>query len=327
MPPLSIIIPAYNYAAYLAEAVCSALAQDYGGEIEVLVVDDGSTDETPSVASSFGGKIRYQRKQNAGLSAARNTGMELASHDLVVFLDADDRLEPDAARRLVEVWTSRASPPVVVGAMGRMIDASGQWLNEEPPGSGDVREFSAEDFVLRNRFAPIVLAMRRHLMDLGGFDPALKASEDRDMWIRAATRGDVVMLDACLYRKRDHGTNMSRHAARQTEAILQVLAKARRNPAVVLPAHTWREAEAICLFQSARMHVAAGDCRTAVLQCARSIRLVPGLRCVHEVGYFPLFRIRFLILQLASLLRIRRGSNPDPGAPKSRSKEVTTPMA
>jgi glycosyltransferase involved in cell wall biosynthesis len=92
-PPVSIIIPAYNYARFLPEAIESALEQRYE-LIEVVVVDDGSTDETPQVAQLYGERIRYDRTPNRGLSAARNHGARLATGELIVFLDADNRLDP-----------------------------------------------------------------------------------------------------------------------------------------------------------------------------------------------------------------------------------------
>ena len=74
-PPVSILIPAYNYAAFLGATLESALAQDFDGEMEVLVVDDGSEDDTSGVVASFGSRVRYHWKKNAGLSAARNSAM------------------------------------------------------------------------------------------------------------------------------------------------------------------------------------------------------------------------------------------------------------
>lgn len=96
---VTVVIPAYNYEKYLGEAVDSALSQDYASNIEVLIIDDGSTDLTGEIALSYGSRVRYHRKINAGLSAARNTGMELAQYDKVLFLDADDVLEPSCVRR------------------------------------------------------------------------------------------------------------------------------------------------------------------------------------------------------------------------------------
>jgi hypothetical protein len=221
--------------------------------------------------------------------------MELARHDWVVFLDADDVLEVGAIQRLVEVRQALAGG-VVVGTLGWMIDAEGRRLGGQGKGDGRVEVFDAVDFVLRNRFSPVVLADRRVLLSLGGFDPLLQASEDRDMWIRAATAGRVLRLNERLHRKRDHGSNMSRHASRQTASILQVLEKAKRDPAVVLTAAIESRARAVCLFQSARMHLAAGDRREAVRQCLRSVRAQLWVGKPERLGLPRGFRCKFLIL-------------------------------
>ncbi|MEZ0387439.1 MAG: glycosyltransferase family 2 protein [Verrucomicrobium sp.] len=319
LPGVTIVVPVYNYEKFVAQALHSALAQTYTGEVEVLVVDDGSTDGTPGVVAGFGNQVRYYRKVNGGLSAARNTGMELARHDWVVFLDADDELEPHAVKELVRVHQSQSTPPVVVASLGRMIDGEGRWISLRPAqSSGEVQIFSAHDFVLRNRFAPIVLARRSVLLALGGFDPALKASEDRDMWIRAATAGPVAMLKSALHRKRDHGTNMSRHAVRQTQSIFQVLEKAGANPAVGLTSALRREAEAICLYQSARMHLAAGDRLEAMRQCCRSVIRRFWVRHAVQAGYPRGFRFRFLALGLAGFLR---------GSPKLTASGAVAPSS
>jgi hypothetical protein len=313
LPGVSIVIPVYNYERFVGQAIRTALAQAYAGELEVLVVDDGSTDGTPGIVAAFAPKITCHRKNNAGLSAARNTGMELARHEWVLFLDADDELEPQAVAELVQAQLNSDRKAVVVGSLGRMIDANGDWLS--PASSqvgGKVGTFTAHDFVLRNRFAPIVLANRKVLLSLGGFDPALKASEDRDMWIRAATAGPVLMLKSVLHRKRDHGTNMSRHAVRQTDSILQVLAKAAANPAVALASDLRREAESICLYQSARMHLAAGDRASAMRQCFRSVGRRFWVQHAAACGYPRGFRFRFLALGLLSLIR---GATNPPGQP------------
>lgn len=307
-PGITIVIPAYNYERYLAQAAQSALDQDYEGPLEILIVDDGSTDGTGDIARGFGDRVRYHRKANAGLSAARNTGMEIAAHDWVVFLDADDLLEPHAVRSLVGARDQSDPRPVVVGSLGRMIDAGGAFASGPAGLDGSLEEFTARDFALRNRFAPIVLADRRVLLGLGGFDPNLRASEDRDMWIRAATAGRVSRLNAALHRKRDHGSNMSRQAARQTESILQVLEKAAANPSAALDAATLRTARAVCLFQSARMHLAAGDGSEAVRQCLRSLAARWWLPNPASLGLPPFFRLKFLVLRMIGATRSTKGA-------------------
>ncbi len=273
---VTVIIPCYNYARFLPDAVESALAQSTPDlPLEVLVIDDGSSDDTAAVAARYGDRLRYHFQSNAGLSAARNTGMAQAAHELVVFLDADDLLAPGAVAALLAARAAQATTPVVLAGRDQPIGLDQQPLAPAPVTTGRVIPVPARLLVLRNRFAPGVLADRRVLLALGGFDPALRASEDRDLWIRAAARHPVALLDRVTLLKRDHGANMSRHAVQQTAAIEQVLAKAFNNPDLHLSAADRRLAQAVCCYQSALMHADAGDARTAARQMLRSIALYP----------------------------------------------------
>lgn len=292
---VTIVIPTYNYARFLPDAIESALMQSVpGGDVEVLVVDDGSTDDTPVVLARYSTQVRCVGQANAGLSAARNTGMREAQHDWVIFLDSDDMLAAGAAAALWQVRQKGGEAWAVVAGRDRAVDINGSFLAPAPPFTGGIIPVSARSFVLRNRFAPGVLADRRLLLELGGFDPALRASEDRDMWIRVAARHPVALLDQVTLLKRDHGANMSRAAARQTAAIEQVLSKAFANPDLHLTSSDRRLARAVCLYQSALMYSDAGEHHTAALQMLRSLLGCP-LGALKEAGVPPLSRLRGLV--------------------------------
>ena len=100
MTRLSAVIPVYNDAAHVGFAVESALRQE-GADLEVIVVDDGSADDTPQVLRSFGARIRAVRQENRGLPAARNAGIAIASGELLAFLDADDTWDPAKSRKQI----------------------------------------------------------------------------------------------------------------------------------------------------------------------------------------------------------------------------------
>jgi len=275
---VTVIIPAYNYARFLPEAIDSALAQaEPGLEVEVLVVDDGSTDETPEVAARYEGRIRYLRKENAGLSAARNTGMEEAAHELVVFLDADDRLAPRGVATLLAAREELDPKPAVLA--GRHLNFSSGTTSNEAPSTGgashQVIEITALDLIMRNRFSPTVLAERSKLLALDGFDPSLRASEDRDMWIRAAAKHRVAKLEHCVVQKRDHDLNMSKAAQQQTESMLRVLGKAFANPEICLSNRERRLALAVLNYQSALMFTDAGRPRAGSLRLVKSFCWYP----------------------------------------------------
>lgn len=300
---LTIVIPTYNYARFLPDAMESALSQSMpGGKVEVLVVDDGSTDDTPEVLARYSSRVRCVRQANAGLSAARNTGMREARHDWVIFLDSDDMLAPGAATALWEACQKGGESWAVIAGRDRPVDLHGSFMAPAPQTTGCLTPVSARSLVLRNRFAPAVLADRRCLLELGGFDPALRASEDRDMWIRVAARRPLAVLDQVTLLKRDHGSNMSRVAARQTAAIEQVLAKAFANPDLHLSARDRRMACAICLYQSALMYSDAGENRAAASQMLRSILGWP-LGALNDAGVPPFSRLRGLVGNWVKSLR------------------------
>ncbi len=291
---LTIVIPTYNYARFLPDAIESALVQSVlGGYVEVLVVDDGSTDDTPEVLARYSSRVRCVRQANAGLSAARNTGMREARHDWVIFLDSDDMLAPGAASALWDARQKDGESWAVVAGRDRPVDVHGSFMAPVPQATGCLIPVPARSLVLRNRFAPAVLADRRCLLELGGFDPVLRASEDRDMWIRVAARRPVAMLDQFILLKRDHGANMSRAAARQTAAIEQVLAKAFANPDLHLSARDRRLARAVCFYQSALMYSDAGEHRAAAWQMLRSLLGCP-LGALKDAGVPPFSRLRGL---------------------------------
>src|SRR5712672_3063531 len=102
MPKVSIIIPAYNQARFLGVAIESALRQTFS-DLEVIVIDDGSTDQTRQVAAGFGDRIRYIHQDNTGLPGARNRGIRESSGEYLCFLDSDDFYHPDKLQRQVEL--------------------------------------------------------------------------------------------------------------------------------------------------------------------------------------------------------------------------------
>jgi hypothetical protein len=186
MSIVSVIVPVHNGAEFVAEAVDSALAQTHR-ETEVVVVDDGSTDATPSILARYGSRLTVIRQPNRGLAAARNRALQTARGELVGLLDADDRWDA----RCLELGIARLAgcDRSVVGAFcgWRHIDRVGRPLLGAPaPRRGT---FGLRELVVHCFFHPSTVLLRRDdVLAAGGFDETLPAVEDWDLWLRLAAR-------------------------------------------------------------------------------------------------------------------------------------------
>ncbi|MGA2602767.1 MAG: glycosyltransferase family 2 protein [Verrucomicrobiia bacterium] len=214
-PLVSVVIPTYNYGHYICETVESALAQTYS-PVEIIVVDDGSTDDTRERLATYGNRVRYIRQQNRGLSAARNTGIQAAQGAFIALLDSDDLWLPDKLERQVAVAVHQPDAGLVASEAFTICE-DGQRLDfekERCPREG-FRELTVRDLLEFGAFSPSsVLTRRDALLDGGGFDEGLKAAEDLEMWIRIAVRSRVLRLNASLTGQREHSGSMSHQADR-----------------------------------------------------------------------------------------------------------------
>jgi glycosyltransferase involved in cell wall biosynthesis len=229
---VSIVIPCHNHARFLPDAIGSALAQSYE-DVEIIVVDDGSTDDSAAVASGFG--VRVVRQSNQGLSAARNAGLAASCGEVVIFLDADDRLRPEAACAGVAAL-QRA--PAAMMAVGRcvLIDEAGAPIRTDQP---RVTTGFYEELLRRNYiWTPALVAFRRRVFEeVGGFDPRVNPSADYDIYLRIAWRHDFAPHDTVVAEYRQHGANMSRNAVLMLDASLDVLRRQRQR--AFRTRHTW----------------------------------------------------------------------------------------
>lgn len=224
-PTIAVVIPAYNQATFLREAIESALSQTVA-PTEVIVVDDGSTDETAAVAGEFGARISYVRQSNQGLSAARNAGIAAASSDLVQLLDADDALHPRALELAREA--ARCFPTAGAFAGGwDEVDIAGRAFARvaAPPMTIDM--FHAFFDVARVGPASRYCLRRSALATVGLFDTRLGACEDWDMWLRMAAAGlEFVALPEATLRYRNYATSMSKRPSLMWRSGITVLDRA-----------------------------------------------------------------------------------------------------
>lgn len=221
-PLVSIVINNYNYGRYLRAAIDSALAQTYP-HVEVIVVDDGSTDESRAIIESYGRRILPVIKANGGQGSALNAGFEASRGEIVMFLDADDEYLGDAVDQVVKAWR-----PGVAKAQFQleMVDERGKPLGQRvPPFNGFIPNGDIRDRIVRfgeypaspgsgNAYARAAL---NRLMPL---DEAIwSIAADRPLVVLAPFLGDVVSIRALLGRYRIHAANDSRFAGRHLEAL------------------------------------------------------------------------------------------------------------
>jgi glycosyltransferase involved in cell wall biosynthesis len=219
-PLVSVVIPAYNGAEFLGEAVDSVLRQAWE-PIEILVVDDGSTDDTAAVARSFGDPVRYEAQPHRGCPAAgRNRGVHLSRGLLVAFLDQDDLWPPGALRCRIAALGASPPPDVVIGRT--------RILQHDRESGGRVP--GALGLVLPNLMVSAALFTREALAAVGPFDETLRYfGDDLDWFIRARDRGiRTLALDAVTLHWRRHDRNASDrgirdHAAGRDHALTEVV--------------------------------------------------------------------------------------------------------
>lgn len=190
-PLCSVIVPTYNAATYLAEALDSALEQTYQ-PIEVVVIDDGSTDDTAQVLDGYGDRIVRRYQSNAGVSAARNAGLGLAHGDYIAFLNADDVFAPTRLERCIELLEERPDITAVT-TDAYMIDGdvatSRRWYGSFSRAGFPEPQAQLHAIVEWNFIFVLVVVRREALDRLGGFDSSCDRAEDLDMWIRLLLDG------------------------------------------------------------------------------------------------------------------------------------------
>jgi glycosyltransferase involved in cell wall biosynthesis len=224
-PSLSVVIPSYNHARFVGAAIESARAQTLPPS-EIIVVDDGSTDDTPTQLANAAAPVRVIRQENRGVAAARNTGARAARGELLAFLDADDLWQAEKLERQVARLVSRPRVGLVYCGLEEM-DAEG--------GRGRRRLEGAEEriweelLLCRPRViigGSAALVPRAVFTELGGFDETLSTSADWDLYYRLSRRYDVQFVAEPLVRYRIHGRNMHANVDLMARDMMRAYEKA-----------------------------------------------------------------------------------------------------
>lgn len=224
-PAVAVVIPCFNQAHYLAEAIESVLGQTRP-PAELLVVDDGSVDNSHEVAGRYEPVTRIQQ-QNRGVAAARNAGWKASDSELLVFLDADDRLLPGA----LEIGTlalSRRPNVAFVSGVSRDIGDDGRVIAalRQPLVSQDHYLRLLEDCFIWSGSS--IVYRRSALEAVGGFDESLRAADDYELYLRLARRFPVFCHEEVVTEYRRHGTNTTRDAAIVLASQLEVQGRQKR---------------------------------------------------------------------------------------------------
>jgi glycosyltransferase involved in cell wall biosynthesis len=198
-PRVSVIIPTYNRGWIVKEAIESVLAQDYR-DFELIVVDDGSTDNTDDILNSYRGDIMVFRQENQGVSAARNRGLAEASGRFIAFLDSDDLWLPQKLFRQVEFFNKNPD--------AQICQTEETWIRKGVRVNPKKRHKKPWGMIFEPSLAlclvsPSAVMIRRSLLEkVGGFDETLPACEDYDLWLRTSCRYPVYLIETPLIIKR-----------------------------------------------------------------------------------------------------------------------------
>jgi glycosyltransferase involved in cell wall biosynthesis len=273
---VSVIVPAYNAAAFIAETVGSALAQTYR-DIEIIVVDDGSTDNTVEIVKSLASqdqRVRLLQQQNSGVAAARNYAIEQSRGTLIAPLDADDLWRPDKLAKQVAVMRSSGPEVGMVYAWSASIDESGRVLpriGNFARHEGNIFPFLVFHNFIGNGSAPLI--RRDCLLDAGGYDTTLSARggecEDLMLYLHIAESYKVVLVPAILVGYRVRQNSLSSNVRRMRRGHELVLGTIRvRHPDI--PARLFRWSRSFNCMNLGRRCLRRGKTRVAawLLICA-----------------------------------------------------------
>jgi glycosyltransferase involved in cell wall biosynthesis len=284
VPLVSVVIPAWNAAWCVGRAIDSVLAQSLR-DLELIVVDDGSTDDTAAVLAKYGASVHVITQANGGMSSARNAGIRAARGRYLAFLDADDRWLPDKLARQVDVLETQTEL-AFCAAVAILEDPGGTKVGEWRGPSG--RTVRIAD-VFRNHSAvaggaSAVLARRELVLRLGGFDESLAGAEDTDLWMRLAAHGGFTCVDEPLVVVLRRPDSVSRNFATMRLGALAMIRKNRNLLPSDLRSGFWRSAYAGTLCDYAKWAYRDGRRADALRDALTALCLAPAARGRLAIG-------------------------------------------
>ena len=274
MPFFSVIIPTYNRASMLREALDSVFAQTFT-DYEVIVVDDGSTDDTPAIVARYEDRVRFFRQENSGPGAARNLGIQNVSGEYVTFLDSDDLWFPWTLATFKRAIEQEATPALVSGTSVRIKDDQPALQREGPFRSDSFQNLlvACDGNNLPIGGTPSVAIRSEVVKRHQGFCALPINAEDLDLWLRLGEeQGFVRLLSPHVFAQRAHLGNVTNQISLQVRGVEYLISQERSGK---YPGRQRKQ----------RRRILAAVARNASLQCVRAGRLS---------GAFKLFRQTFL---------------------------------
>lgn len=272
---MSVVIPVYNCGCYLAKAIESALNQTQPPS-EIIVVDDGSTDNTSEVARSFGSRVRYICQTNAGPAAARNIGMATAHGDWIAFLDSDDLWFPYKLEHQTAVLNTLNRSALLCGAVTIFRDKP-PYPPFIPKGDVYLTPFCSKQLLERNRIVTSTVLLPRNIaIRAGGFDPRYRGPEDWHFWLRlAATDLQILRSPTPLAAYRIVPHSLSQQVARMRDQELEIIEECLPSEHCEASGQLRRRAMACVHYRAAIGFKEDGNQTEAMKEIWTSIRIWP----------------------------------------------------
>jgi len=304
-PAVSVVIPTYDSADLVVQAIDSVLAQTVP-PAEIIVVDDGSRDDTCERLASYGNRILLVVQENQGVAAARNHGVKLATGKFIAFLDADDIWHP----RKLELQLQQLTERPQIGLLGtRTFDWPAATVPAVLTGiRASVVEVPWQQLVVKNYFTTSSVIVRRSILgQVGEFDTTLQGPEDYDLWLRIAESSQAANLDLALTGYRSVAGSLSKQASAMETHLCRILRKLDERAVWAGRRLLRRKAHSYCGYSCAYLHGAAGSPGVALARLLGSFAWYPFPYRRAEVR-MPLARLKLLGTLAVRMLRLTQGN-------------------
>ncbi|MCP4716879.1 MAG: glycosyltransferase family 2 protein [Deltaproteobacteria bacterium] len=269
-PTVSVVIPSYNRAHCIEKAIDSVLEQSYREEVEVILVDDGSTDNTRDVVGKYDERVRYFYQENQGIPGARNTGISNAAGKYVAFLDSDDYWRPEKLARQMQLFDEHPEYGLVGSCCASVrLDGSFKEKNREGKSGWVLNDLFRANFIRTS-----AAVIRRDCFDaVGLFDVGQKQAQEYDLWLRMAAQFQVGFINESLTVYVDNPKGVSVDSLLGRLYRLRLLEKEYLYQKVPAPLYRKRMAQNYCVV--GRHYLRRGDREKGLVYVQKAVKLNP----------------------------------------------------